>query len=62
LGHAAIFCGFRIIDEDAPRKLTTPSSAVASRRARNKTRPALVIEAMNGTGSSPAVRIKGHPV
>jgi len=54
----------RIIDDGAPKDLTTPSSHTGcrSRRATEQNAPVFVIEAMNGTGASPAVRIKGRQV
>ena len=54
----------RIIDDGAPKDLTTPSSRTGcrSRRATEQNAPVFVIEAMNGTGASPAVRIKGRQV
>jgi len=54
----------RIIDDGAPKDLTTPSSRTGcrSRRAKEQNAPVFVIEAMNGTGASPAVRIKGRQV
>jgi hypothetical protein len=53
----------RIIDDGASKDLTTPSSRTGCRSRRATEQNALfVIEAMNGTGASPAVRIKGRQV
>jgi len=50
----------RIIDDGAPKDLTTPSPRTGFAAGTEQNAPAFVIEAMNGTGASPAVRIKGR--
>ena len=53
----------RIIDDGARKVLTTPVHPPAVvRGGQEQNAPAFVIEAMNGTGASPAVRIKGRQV
>jgi hypothetical protein len=52
----------RIIDDGAPTDLTTPNPRTGLAAGTEQNALAFVIEAMNGTGASPAVRIKGRQV